>query len=840
MRYLALALALLLSSNALANAPGGPKLYIFDCGYLSFDDVSAFGLTNEETNVREMFVPCYLVEHERGRLLFDAGLPLNIVGAGTVPLDMGGAMRYDRSLIDQLAELSLAPEDIDYIALSHHHFDHAGAANAFSASTMLVQRSEYIAAFLQAENNPVFEASLYDGLRKSRRVILNGDYDVFGDRSVTLVSAPGHTPGHQVLKVELENFGPLVIIGDLYHFRFSRTADFALPGEVPDGAFVDRSLDLRFRFLEESEFLPSISVGVQDFVGAGQYSGEYIVASKAFGDSIRVTAGLGWGRYGTQNGFTNPLAALSDHFETRDAPSGNGFDPIWFTGDAAVFGGIEWAATDTLTFKAEYSSDAYVREAELGLVTVDVPVNASLTWKPRPGLQVAANYLHGNTFGLTGTVIFNPNDRPFDGGFDPAPVPVALRSPAERTAPWDPAAQPPDALTARARAALAAEGITLNAIALNAGAARVQIANNRYRSDAQALGRAARILTNVLPGSVETLIIEPMALGIPTSSVTLSRSDLERLEVAVGGSDAMLERAIIADAGARGGLTPVPGQAFTWGIAPYAGLEFGDGETSGFGIHGGLEASASFAIRPNLVLSGALRQQLFNTADPVTPQPNGDLQRVRTNSAAYVEEGTTFVPHLTLAHYGRPLPNVYSRVTAGLIEPMFGGISGEVLYKPVDSDWAVGAEVNYVRQRAFDQLFEFQDYEVITGHGSLYYDFDNGFHGQLDVGRYLAGDWGATLSVDRAFENGWRVGAYTTVTDVSFDGDIDSGLDYGIRIDIPIDFIVGQPTQRTLSGDFGAPARDDGQRLDVDGRLYEEIRDGHLNALSDSWGRFWR
>jgi len=171
---------------------------------------------------------------------------------------------------------------------------------------------------------------------------------------------------------------------------------------------------------------------------------------------------------------------------------------------------------------------------------------------------------------------------------------------------------------------------------------------------------------------------------------------------------------------------------------------------------------------------------------------------------------------------------------------MFGGVSGEVLYKPVQSTWAVGAEVAYVRQREFDQLFEFQDYETITGHGSVYYAFDNGFHGQLDVGRYLAGDWGATLSVDRGFENGWRFGAFATVTEHSFDGEIDSGVDYGLRVDIPIDFVIGRPTQSTLPLAFGAPERDDGQRLNVDGRLYEGVRDGHFGALDDSWGRFWR
>ncbi len=200
----------------------GPKLYIFDCGSLTFNDVSSFGLTNDETDVREMFVPCYLIEHEQGRLLWDAGLPLGLVGQGDVELQPGANMRYEKSVIDQLSELELKPSDIDYIALSHHHFDHAGAANAFKEATVLIQHSEYVAAFEQAEANPVFDKSLYAELADSNKVILGGDYDVFGDRSVQIISAPGHTPGHQVLLLRLDNYGPLMITGDLYHFRASR------------------------------------------------------------------------------------------------------------------------------------------------------------------------------------------------------------------------------------------------------------------------------------------------------------------------------------------------------------------------------------------------------------------------------------------------------------------------------------------------------------------------------------------------------------------------------------------------------------------------------------------
>ena len=204
-------------------ATGTPelKLYVFDCGLIGAEDISAFNLSNDETPVRELFVPCYLIEHPRGRLLWDGGLPLSLAGLGEVRLENGLTQEYDRSLLRQLAEMDLTPEDIDLIAFSHMHFDHTGAANAFAASTLLIQRAEYEAAFGE-EVNPVFEPALYMGLADSERVILDGDHDVFGDGSVVIVSAPGHTPGHQVLLLRLANTGNLVLSGDLYHFRKSR------------------------------------------------------------------------------------------------------------------------------------------------------------------------------------------------------------------------------------------------------------------------------------------------------------------------------------------------------------------------------------------------------------------------------------------------------------------------------------------------------------------------------------------------------------------------------------------------------------------------------------------
>ncbi len=220
----AAALAALISAALLTQtAAASVKLYVFDCGVIGADDIRMFNLSNDETPVRELFVPCYLIEHPEGRMLWDGGLPLAMAGQGKIvdEAEPGVYHQYERSLIDQLAAMDLTPADIDLIAFSHMHYDHVGAANVFTASKHLIQDAEYQSAFVDG-NNPFFQADLYMGIADNERQVLSGDHDVFGDGSVTLVSAPGHTPGHQVLLLRLENLGNLVLSGDLYHFRKSR------------------------------------------------------------------------------------------------------------------------------------------------------------------------------------------------------------------------------------------------------------------------------------------------------------------------------------------------------------------------------------------------------------------------------------------------------------------------------------------------------------------------------------------------------------------------------------------------------------------------------------------
>ena len=196
------------------------RLYVFECGRLTFDDVTRFSIDNDETDVRELVVPCYVVEHPAGRMLWDGGLPSAYVDADARPENA----RLDRTLAAQLAALDLGFDltTLDYVAFSHLHYDHIGVANEVAGATWLVQRPEYDAMFVAPDTVPSARPALYENLRDAETVILDGDHDVFGDGRVRILSAPGHTPGHQVLFLDLAETGPLVLSGDLYHFRVSR------------------------------------------------------------------------------------------------------------------------------------------------------------------------------------------------------------------------------------------------------------------------------------------------------------------------------------------------------------------------------------------------------------------------------------------------------------------------------------------------------------------------------------------------------------------------------------------------------------------------------------------
>ncbi len=171
---------------------------------------------------------------------------------------------------------------------------------------------------------------------------------------------------------------------------------------------------------------------------------------------------------------------------------------------------------------------------------------------------------------------------------------------------------------------------------------------------------------------------------------------------------------------------------------------------------------------------------------------------MRTSFANYEQHDGAAIETLTFSHVRSLGNDFYGRVTVGYLERMYGGISSEILWHPVASRLALGAEVNYVMQRDYDMGFGFRDYDVVTSFASAYYDMANGDQIQVDAGRYLAGDWGATIAVDREFRNGWSVGAFMTLTDVLAAEFGEGSFDKGIRFSIPVSWLTGQLSQSSV------------------------------------------
>jgi N-acyl homoserine lactone hydrolase len=224
----ALAAAPLAAENPPAHhAPKPPKslrLYIFDCGVLKPADAKSFGF--DHVAELKMSVPCFLVVHPKGAMMWDVGVvPDSDFKADGAPV-VQGFIEVAKPLKPQLEALGYEPQDIKYVAFSHYHIDHTANANMFAGSTWLVAQAERDIMFSD-KPAPVRTEKNFSALKLSKTKILpaTADYDVFGDGTVIIKQTPGHTPGHQVLFLKLPKTGPVLVAGDLYHYNEERNTD---------------------------------------------------------------------------------------------------------------------------------------------------------------------------------------------------------------------------------------------------------------------------------------------------------------------------------------------------------------------------------------------------------------------------------------------------------------------------------------------------------------------------------------------------------------------------------------------------------------------------------------
>ena len=212
------------------------ELYAYTCGRLT---IPHNFLLEGESGWVTVPIPAYLIVHPRGRVLFDSGLHLQ---SQTDPIGYIGeaGMRYNtfhfeagEEVSARLAAMGVAADQVEFIVISHLHYDHSGGNGQIPNADVVVQRREWAHATAAADSNQGYLSKDWDTGQKVRQV--DGEHDLFGDGAVTCIPTYGHTPGHQSLRVLTERGGEFVLCGDACYLKRSLETLHA-PGVIADKA----------------------------------------------------------------------------------------------------------------------------------------------------------------------------------------------------------------------------------------------------------------------------------------------------------------------------------------------------------------------------------------------------------------------------------------------------------------------------------------------------------------------------------------------------------------------------------------------------------------------------
>jgi hypothetical protein len=374
---------------------------------------------------------------------------------------------------------------------------------------------------------------------------------------------------------------------------------------------------------------------------------------------------------------------------------------------------------------------------------------------------------------------------------------------------------------------LANQAIFLDAVLVNSTEAWVYYKNYRYNSEAEAAGRAIRVLMAALPPSVELIHLVPMKFGVPGQMITVVRSAMERT-VRNGMGSGLLGEAIL--------LAPAPLNTRTfdravsdtypslvWSLDPKLSQHvFDPDKPLQFLVYG--DAPIMLQIARGLALSAEFTGTIWT--DYSYDRPAGSsLPHVRTDLLQYLKHSKVGLSSLQVTYRSRLTPSVFTEVHAGILEDMFLGVGGQVLWRPQESRLTFGADLYQVWQRGYHRLFDTRDYRVLTGHVSVYYETPwKGINAAVHAGQYLAGDRGATFELSRRFESGVEIGAWATFTNVPYAVFGEGSFDKGISLHIPLQWGLPIYSQSSYNLHMSSLTRDGGQRLGGDDSLYEATR----------------
>lgn len=629
-------------------------------------------------------------------------------------------------------------------------------------------------------------------------------------------------------------------------FRFVdvRNRRFSLAGGVETAT--DKGFDLQLRLWKESDLLPQVAVGLMDFGGTGLFSSEYVVASRRYYD-LDFHFGVGWGRLGSRADFDNPLGLVADRFDNRPRGFGGGLEntgelqaETWFRGDTALFGGISWTPNQgPLSLYAELEGNDYQSERGPNL-PASSRVNFGLNYRAWDVLDLGLSYQRGET------LTFSAHTH---GRFDASPkrsqmhtgAPLAVRS--YSTALGRPTSRKIDPPTVtRITRELAPQGIYLHAMDDDQGSDTLTVwfGQGRANSLAPAAGRIARSVLRYTGRAYQDYTLVDVTGGAESARFRFPRAVFHQAVAGPASPEELISYLEVQAPRTAGysearyrNLLSYP--AFSHSFSPQARTNIGGPDQFAVGQLL-LRGAGTLQLTKGWSFTGAVALNLFdNIGNRLGTRFPSGLPRVRSDIGLYQRTGKDYYLAQLETNYIFPVASDwYGRVSAGIFEEMYGGLASELLYRPTGARWAVGAEVNRVRQRDFDQRLTFREYEVTTGHLTYYHELPwQNIRAVVSAGRYLAGDLGMTFDFSRGFRSGARFGVFASFTDVSSEEFGEGSFDKGIYFSIPLDFFGPRSAKGAATYIFRPLVRDGGQKVTAGRSLYDTLQYSHTRTLQN-------
>ncbi|MNH02593.1 hypothetical protein D3C79_618370 [compost metagenome] len=474
-----------------------------------------------------------------------------------------------------------------------------------------------------------------------------------------------------------------------------------------------------------------------------------------------------------------------------------------------------------MRLKLEYDGNDYSHESA-GVITQSTPINVGIVYQPYDALDMHLSYQRGNTlmWGVTLHTNFNDPSLSLPKLMDPqVPAYQVSETASLNEVDWQDLSSQLAANAGWQEVSLYGDGDSLTLVG----------EQTRFREQAQGENRATMLAVNEVPASVKQLRIIEQKQGMPLQE---TRVDLDSVRRA--NSDLPLGQTQEIEV-SRQAPTQVAGKlrheaeprSWSFKIVPKLNQSIG-GSESFYMYQVGLNANTDWYMTERNWLSSTIFFNLFNNYDKfnyTAPPPDGEaLPRVRTWIREYVTSSDVLLNNLQLTHMDKYDDTWYAQAYGGYLEMMYAGVGGETLYRPFNQTWAIGADINLVKQRDWENTLQLADYQVATGHVTTYWqpEFLDKVTAQISVGRYLAGDYGATVNFAKQFDSGISAGFFATFTNVSAEEYGEGSFTKGLYITIPFDLMMFKSTIDSGTISWVPLTRDGGQMLARKYGLYSQ------------------